>query len=200
MHGTGSATGSFIPTVDLEFGAASSVPTMPLPPDLSLYIPVVCETDSKYAGKCYMEPISAVRTLNGVSVSKSESSLKKSDFKTGDIVTVRFQNKDFRGTVDFARDEEVLCERVESPCSSSVANMAPSTSGQCVESTLKSDVNRKRKRHRSWDGLAQSESPAKRGVVTKGAVRKPRAPGIMYNNVHMCTCVYMYVRTYVEAR
>ena len=27
---------------------------MPLP-DLSLYIPVVCETDSKYTGKCYME-------------------------------------------------------------------------------------------------------------------------------------------------
>ena len=67
----------------------------------------------------------------------------------------------------FARDEEVLCEHVESLCSSSIANMAPSTSGQCAESTLKSDVNRKRKRHRSWDGLAKSESPAKRGV-TKG--------------------------------
>ena len=49
----------------LQFaGAAGSVHSMPLPPDLSLYIPVVCETDSKYAGKCYMEPISAVRTLN----------------------------------------------------------------------------------------------------------------------------------------
>ena len=89
---------------------------MPLP-DLSLYIPVVCETDSKYAGKCFMEKISAVRTLNGESVLKG-STLKKSDFKTGDVVTVRFQNKDFRGTVDFSRDEEVLKERGESPCSS----------------------------------------------------------------------------------
>ena len=80
-------------------------------PDLSLYVPVVCETDSKYAGKCYMEKISSVRTLNGNPV----SNLKKSDFKTGDIVTIRFQTKDFRGTVDFFRDEEVLYERGDSP-------------------------------------------------------------------------------------
>lgn len=59
---------------------------MPLP-DLSQFIPVVCETDSVYAGKCYMEKISAVRSLNGESVTKA-TALKKSDFKTGDVVTI----------------------------------------------------------------------------------------------------------------
>ena len=125
-----------------------------------------------------------------MSVSK-ESPLKKGDFKTGDIVTVRFQNKDFRGTVDLARDEEVLCERVESPCGSSVA---PLTSEKCVESTLKSDLNRTRKRHRSWDSRAKSDSPAKRGVAkgAKSAVRKPRAPGIVIH-VHVRACIHMHV-------
>ena len=81
-------------------------------PDLSLYVPVVCETDSKYAGKCYMEKISAVRTLNGNPVSKETDLIKEVYFKTGDVVTIRFH---FYDTVDFSRDKEVLYERGDSP-------------------------------------------------------------------------------------
>ena len=62
------------------------------------YITVVCETDSKYSGKCYMENISTVKMLNLVSISK-DTALKKSDFKTGDVVMIRFQNKDFRSSL-----------------------------------------------------------------------------------------------------
>ena len=68
--------------------------------DLSLCIQVVCETESRYSGKCYMEKISTVRMLNGAPVAK-DTVLEKSDFKTGDEVVIRFKNKDFRGTVDF---------------------------------------------------------------------------------------------------
>ena len=59
-------------------------------PDLSLYVPVVCETDSKYAGKCYMEKISAVQTLNGNPVSK-ETDLKKSISRQGMYSTLQIQ-------------------------------------------------------------------------------------------------------------
>lgn len=167
-------------------------------PDLSLYIPVVCETDSIYAGHCYMEKISAVCTLNGNPISK-DTALKKSDFKTGDAVTLRFQNRDFRGTVDFSRDEEILRERSESVCLSSTA------ANQALPSVLTS--TKKRKRHRSWDSPAaprdkrekkeEGKSPVKRSVAKEArnvVCKKPRAPGNPYmyvyvcNTLHMCTC------------
>ena len=137
--------------------------------------------------------ISAVRTLNGESVLKGSTS-KKSDFKTGDVVTVRFQNKDFRGTVDFSRDEEVLKERGESPCSSTanLGNPAKASPARSRVSAVPRD-SEQRKRHRSGDGLTisahEGKSEAKRakcspktgtakakGVSTVG--KRPRAPGM----------------------
>ena len=86
---------------------------MPLS-DFSCYIPVVClQSDSKYNGSCFMEPILKVRVLNGVAISK-ERSLTKADFKTGDEVVIRFSGKDYRGVVDFSRDEESLVKRADS--------------------------------------------------------------------------------------
>ena len=84
------------------------------PPDFSRYIPVVClQSDSRYNGSCFMEPILKVRVLNGVAISK-ERSLTKADFKTGDEVVIRFSGKDYRGVVDFSRDEESLVKRADS--------------------------------------------------------------------------------------
>ena len=152
-------------------------------PDLSLYVPVICETNSKYAGKCYMEKISAVRTLNGESVPK-ETTLKKADFKTGDVVTIRFQNKDFRGTIDFSRDEEVLHERGESPSSSSRTPTKASSPVVSTVSALPPASEQKRKRHRSWDGHAAlskrgKKSPAKSSTAKEArndAGRRSRGP------------------------
>ena len=145
-------------------------------PDLSLYVPVVCETDSKYAGKCYMEKISAVRTLNGNPVSK-ETDLKKSDFKTGDIVTIRFQTKDFRGTVDFSRDEEVLYERGDSlrtPRSTgSPAKGSPPQPSRSRGPVTRPDSKRTpRKKFRSWDGheAGVTRSPLKPRELARSLV------------------------------
>ena len=50
-------------------------------------VPVVCKTtDSKFYGKCYMEKISDILTLNGEEVSEG---LTEADFKSGDDVTIR---------------------------------------------------------------------------------------------------------------
>ena len=61
-----------------------------------------------------MEKILKVRMLNGAPVAK-DTVLEKSDFKMGDEVVIRFQNKDFCGIVDFSRCEDLLQERDGSP-------------------------------------------------------------------------------------
>ena len=72
-----------------------------MPLDWSLYVPVICiQSGSKYGGQCYMEPVRNVIQLNGRSVSRADN-LAKSDFKSGDEVTVLFQRSKFEGIVDF---------------------------------------------------------------------------------------------------
>ena len=85
---------------------------MPPPLDLSHYIPVVCQQeDSKYNGKCFMEAISKVRQLNGVSIS-ADRTLVKADFSTGDEVVIRFSGKDFLGVVDLSLDGQSTAQRL----------------------------------------------------------------------------------------
>lgn len=130
---------------------------MQKPPDFSLRIPVVCNEAGKFAGKCYMEKISSVRMLNGESVLRGKN-LRKCDFKTGDVVTIRYQTKDFRGTVDFGRvGEDILDERVESPFST--RSFPPQTTEPDSERLMGSKL----KRHRSWEGHKLSQlGPTKR--------------------------------------
>lgn len=77
-------------------------------PKWHLYVPVVCsDADTQYHGVCYMEPISRITEVNG----KSSSNLTKSDFKTGDIVKVKYNSKLFTGVVDLSQDKEQLEQR-----------------------------------------------------------------------------------------
>ena len=130
---------------------------MPLP-DYSFYIPVICQQeDSKYNGKCFMEAISKVRELNGVSVS-TDRCLLKSDFSTGDKVVIRFQGKNFSAVVDFSRELKATVQRVESPpvpnrdftASSTTAESEPTKSAQppvsVTAASTNSPVTKKRKR------------------------------------------------------
>jgi hypothetical protein len=148
---------------------------MSVPPDSSQYIPVVCNEAGRFAGKCYLEKISSVRMLNGQSIPNA-STLNKNDFKTGDEVTIRFGAKDFRGTVDFGQEEDVLSERAraESPCST------------CSFPSRESAEPPKKRRYRSWEGTHMAQQPKRvkcrpdgRGSSkSRGISRKPRVPGI----------------------
>lgn len=110
---------------------------MPPPLDLSLYIPVICtqEDAPKYKGKCFMEAITKVQKLNGESIS-SDRNLTKADFNTGDVVVIRFMNRDYTGLVDLSLDEESVSKRVESPTASPPS--ASSSSGQPPRETPQS--------------------------------------------------------------
>lgn len=130
--------------------------------DPSLYIPVVCDTDSKYSGKCYQEKISAVQMLNGCPVSKDKN-LSKEDFKTGDEVIIRFQNKDFHGIVDFSDGTHL--ER-EAPHASPFR----SSRSQTNDPPDSLEGQRVRKRHRSWDSPAYARK--------KKMNNRKRPPGI----------------------
>lgn len=128
-------------------------------------VPVVCETtDSKFCGKCYMEEISDILTLNGEAVSKS---LTKADFKTGDVVTLRYGKRIYTGTVDFSYEVKVRSKRSESPL--------PSDSGRPPTAAVSPVTGKapQRKRHRSWEGFTRKKcrmsSPAK--VVTSSKKR-----------------------------
>jgi hypothetical protein len=63
-----------------------------------------------------MEPISKVQKLNGQSIS---SRLTKADFTTGDVVVIRYMNRDYSGVEDFSLDEETVSKRVESQAAGS---------------------------------------------------------------------------------
>jgi hypothetical protein len=84
-----------------------------MPVDWSLYIPVICvQTDSKYDGQSYMEPVHNVVQLNGRSISRADN-LTKNEFKTGDQVTILFRKSKFEGIVDFTKEQETI-EQAES--------------------------------------------------------------------------------------
>ena len=71
-----------------------------MPIDWSLYVPVICvQTDSRYDGQSYMEPVRNVVKLNGCSVSRADS-LTRKDFKTRD--------RKFEGVVDFTKEKETI--------------------------------------------------------------------------------------------
>lgn len=83
--------------------------------------------------------------------------LTKSNFKTGDIRS-RFQFKDFRGIVNFSRDEEVLDNHIGSP-RSSVGNLGnPETNFLFNTAKAQADLSRAVKRHRSWDDALAKQS------------------------------------------
>ena len=66
--------------------------------------PVVCvQTDSKYGGQSYMEPVRNVVILNRRSVSRA-GNLRKNNFKSGDGVTILFQKSKVNGVVDFTNE------------------------------------------------------------------------------------------------
>lgn len=110
--------------------------------DLKLFIPVICNEKGKYVGKRYLERISSVRMLNGNPVDKE---LQKSEFKTGDMVSIHFGGKDYLGTVDFSEDEASLNEQGDSPCT------VLSLPYEMADNPDSSRPKRK-KRHRSWEG------------------------------------------------
>lgn len=86
-----------------------------LPVDLSLYIPVICTQDvPKYNGKCFMEAISKVQRLNREPILSNRHSVK-ADFKTGDLVVVKFMNQHFSSIVAFSLDEEAVSKSVNPP-------------------------------------------------------------------------------------
>ena len=107
--------------------------TPAMPRDLSQYIPVICKQEDapKFNEKLYMEPISMVLQLNGLSI-PAERHLTRADFSTGDEVLIRFKSKDYRGVVDFSCDDSA--ERDNSPgpfvreSQSTSATFAPSGS------------------------------------------------------------------------
>ena len=127
--------------------------------DLKLFIPVVCNEEGKYAGKRYLERISSVRMLNGNPVEKE---LEKGEFKTGDTVSIRFEGKDFVGTVDFGENEESLNERGDSP--RTVQSLPCETAEQQDSSRPK-----RKKRYRSWEGgfHVQDDTPTKKVNVNE---------------------------------
>ena len=159
-----------------------------------------------------MEKIASVQMLNGQSA--KDRSLNKSDFKTGDSVTIRYRNKDFRGTVDFGKDKDIQ-NRGESPCST------PSFPDQALAQP------RVKRRHRSLEGVEKLQQTKKTCVKaasrrdiskSKGISRKPRGPGtctcrftaLHNHNGQVCMHIYMYVwpghgdmlicmRTYIHA-
>lgn len=107
---------------------------MPPPVDLALYIPVICtqEDAPKYNGKCFMEAISKVQKVNGESI-PSDRRLVKADFKTGDLVVIKFMNRQYSGVVDFSLDEETVSKRVDSPPQAGFAGSPPSSDGLEVQ-------------------------------------------------------------------
>ena len=52
--------------------------------------------------------------LNGKSISPDRRPAK-ADFASGDVVVIRFKNRNYSGIVDFSRDEETVLKQVESP-------------------------------------------------------------------------------------
>jgi len=139
---------------------------MSRPLDLKLFIPVVCNEVGKYAGKRYLERISSVRMLNGSPVEKN---LEKSEFKTGDTVSIRFEGKDFVGTVDFGENEESLNEQGDSPCT--VKSLSCETAEQQDSSCPK-----RKKRYRSWEGFnVQNDTPTKKTNVDEYRPKRKQA-------------------------
>lgn len=67
-----------------------------------------------------MEPIRNVVKLNGRSVSKKDN-LSKSNFKSGDRVTILFQKSEFEGIVNFAREQDTIEEAQNSRTSTPVS-------------------------------------------------------------------------------
>ena len=74
-------------------------------PEWQLYVPVDCsEAGTQYHGVRYMEPISRITEVNG-------SNLTNLDFKTGDVVKVKY-NKLYTGVEDLLQDKEHLVTSV----------------------------------------------------------------------------------------
>lgn len=183
-------------------------------PKWHLYVPVVCsDADTQYHGVCYMEPISRITEVNG----KSSSNLTKSDFKTGDIVKVKYNSKLFTGVVDLSQDKEQLEQRhgqdagpssdvtkavgnEKQQCSSSKEQESPSklsSTGAEVSSEgrvpLSSSAGRPspRKRKKAQEGLGKHPLPP-----SASPKKKRKAPAARSTDVKRGTCTshtYVYI-------
>ena len=78
--------------------------------DYSRYIPVLCQTEGTFRGKCYWEKISSVVGHKGISFDRP---LTKSDFVEGDEVVIRFRGRDYTGVVK--SNEGAITTRSPSP-------------------------------------------------------------------------------------
>lgn len=135
------------------------------------YVPVRCLEESKYKGKCFQEPISTIKEVNGEPVVKDRQ-MTRTDFASGDRVVIRFKNKDYRGVVDFSGDEQTFAERVDSP----VAEL--SAAHTATPMPVKSR-NPNRKRHRSQDAgdIGRSIIETEQGKRSKNVEKRPGSVG-----------------------
>ena len=143
-------------------------------PDYFSYIPVECtESESKYFGQCYMEKISSVHVLNDEVITK-ERQLQKSDFKTGGVVIIRYQSKDFHGVVDLSRDKEILTER-ESQCGAEKYEFG--VDRNVTSSSRSPRLKRRRSTCRCCTNLDYNSGASTKSVCRSRSVKKPHAPG-----------------------
>ena len=107
--------------------------------------------------------------LNGNPVEKE---LEKGEFKTGDTVSIRFEGKDFVGTVDFGENEESLNERGDSP--RTVQSLLCETAEQQDSSHPK-----RKKRYRSWEGgfHVQDDTPTRK-LMSTSIIQRNKKQGI----------------------
>ena len=152
-----------------------------------------------------MEPISKISEVNGEPVPKDRQ-LTKADFASDDMVVVRFKNKDFRGRVDFSRDEETLAKRVDSPSISK-----PQTQPVCTSTPVTTTQARVRKRHQSHETVGTQRSVETKlgkrsrtvGKLSDSDIergRKKQRTSGTYMYVHIRTCVLYMVCVRAEAR
>jgi len=129
-----------------------------------------------------MEPISRIREVNG----KSSSNLTKSDFKTGDIVKMKYNSKLFTGVVDLSQDKERLeqCHGQDRGPSSEDAKAVGNEEQQCSSSKEQespSKLNSARAEVSSEGRVSLSSSagrpsPRKRRKAQEGLDKHPLPP------------------------
>ena len=153
-----------------------------MPIDWASYVPVVCvQPGSRYDGLSYMEPVRNIVERNGHPVARADK-LTKSDFKTGDKVTVLFQKTKFEGIVDFSREKGTIEEAEGHPKAATTRGGDPKAEG-ISERALPSGDSTTLKRKRS---RAQSHSP-ERSYPTKRRTRASGVPRTCARGVATCT-------------
>ena len=170
--------------------------------DPSLYIPVMCiqEDSPKYKGKYFMEAICKVVKLNGESI-PADRCLVKADFSSGDEVVIRFKNREYRGVVDLARDEESVAKRDHEREDSHSDRTSSGKGPHLTPSPSADGRSRKRKRVERNDGLAakrsksvddpRPRSPSHKSMTRKSTRTQPRPKKSVMPGMSML-CILFY--------